>query len=238
MCQTQSGYDRCTPTRFVLDKKEERKTHPLVDHASSVRPFRPNNEFSRKRLSGANRYFVLALPFARAILSYKRSRTIELPVHHRFHLPRTSLLHRAIRSTLGRVDTSHFSRIAHAIYIVLAGLVTCVRERSAIGKPLYVRHASHRRSGKDKGDKRWPSRRHGRIGRRSVGGTLKSQRHTRDIYHNSRRSTYFSLEARGTGTSSLSLSLSQSLPPSLSLSLFLSFFLFRRSVLVLPAESG
>lgn len=106
---------------FSIKKRREKRIRSSTTH----RPFAPfvrtANEFSRKRLSGANRYFVLALPFARAILSYKRSRTIELPVHHRFHLPRTSLLHRAIRSTLGRVDTSHFSRIAHAIYSIIAG---------------------------------------------------------------------------------------------------------------------
>lgn len=115
-CQTQSAYDRRTPTRFVLDKKKERKAHPLVDHASLVRPFRLNEptSFRGNDCSMLTGTLCLRVPFARAILSYKRSRTIELPVHHRFHLPRTSIAPR----NLFDIRPCHLFRITRAVYSI------------------------------------------------------------------------------------------------------------------------
>jgi len=137
----QSGYDQRSPTRFVLDKKKKsastRRPRIVSSPLSSAQPtsFRGND---CPVLTGT---LCLRVPFARAILSYKRSRTIELSVHHRFHLPR--ILYITPSSTLAR--TSLESRVR---YIVSAG--NHLRPRK-IRKPLYVWHAS---IGDQKGQRR------------------------------------------------------------------------------------
>lgn len=110
----QSGYDQRSPTRFVFDKKKKsastRRPRIVSSPLSSAQPtsFRGND---CPVLTGT---LCLRVPFARAILSYKRSRTIELSVHHRFHLPR--ILYITPSSTLARISLE--SRVR---YIVSAG---------------------------------------------------------------------------------------------------------------------
>jgi len=205
----QSSRDQHTPTRVAFDKREEKSAflYILVLYVLSL--VRSANEFSRKRLSSVlTDTLCSACPICRPIVPFKRSRTIELPSS-------SSILSPARASNAPSVRHSSVSLLRNrASATVYPRGRSCSRGRERNPQPkefcMYGVHLTGDRGGLQ-----------GLKAAAMVGTALvvplKSQRHSRDIYHNSRRSTYFPLEARGTGTSSPALSFFPS--PSLSLSL-------------------
>lgn len=101
---------------FSIKKRREKRIRSSTTHRQFAFRLNEPTSFRGNDCSMLTGTLCLRVPFARAILSYKRSRTIELPVHHRFHLPRTSLSHRAICSILARVTSSE----SHVRYTVSA----------------------------------------------------------------------------------------------------------------------
>lgn len=151
------------------------------------------NEFSRKRLLGANRYFVLARPIYRAILRYKRSRTIELPVHHRFYLPHTFPTDCSFETHVTFLESHEW----HTVSMATDKRSSDVSEKEKdSAELLYVWHASHRRSGRTTEAKSGP-RRHG-IGVTCIATSKIAALQSRYLSYNPRQSihTYFSLKAR------------------------------------------